>query len=171
MEQYHYSVYCINLIHDRIDILDSSPADHRLYHEVVGNRIIPRLNALFQDATNGKLKQFTRFKRPIIPVTLQPNDTDSGFFAIKFMEFWNGESFHLPILTVCPNIILTFTNKPLPLCCNVADPLSLQNQENAAMYRDQLLYYAIYHQINTIDKLPAGLEALKPTRSFSFGMP
>ncbi|CAD6247341.1 unnamed protein product [Miscanthus lutarioriparius] len=135
MEEDHYTVYCINLIHDRIYILDSSPDDHRLYHEVVGNRIIPRLNLLFQEATDGKFKSFTRFRRPILPVPLQRNATDSGYFAIKFMELWNGESFHLPILT-----------------------------ENAAMFRDQLLYYAIYHQINTIDKLPAGLEALKPRR-------
>ena len=76
----------------------------------------------------------------------------------------NLSSFHLPILTVRPNIVLTLSSKTLPLCCNVADLLSLQNQENAAMYRDQLLYYAIYHQINTIEKLPAGLEALKPRR-------
>jgi len=164
MEEDHYTVYCINLIHDRIDILDSSPDDHRLYHQVVGNRIIPRLNLLFQDATEGKLKSFTRFRRPILPVPLQRNATDSGFFAFKFMELWNGESFHLPILTVRPIIVLTFTSKTLPLCCNVADLLSLQIQENAGMYRDQLLYYAIYHQINTIDKLPAGLEALKPRR-------
>ena len=54
MEEDHYTVYCINLIHDRIDILDSSLDDHRLYHEVVGNRIIPRLNLLFQEATDGK---------------------------------------------------------------------------------------------------------------------
>ncbi|XP_002450520.2 uncharacterized protein LOC8076785 isoform X5 [Sorghum bicolor] len=135
MEEDHYTVYCINLIHDRIDILDSSPDDHRLYHEVVGNRIIPRLNLLFQEATDGKLKSFTRFRRPILPVPVQRNATDSGFYAIKFMELWNGESFHLPILT-----------------------------ENAAMYRDQLLYYAIYHEINTVEKLPAGLEALKPRR-------
>ncbi|OQU76399.1 uncharacterized protein LOC8072946 isoform X3 [Sorghum bicolor] len=135
MEEDHYTVYCINLIHDRIDILDSSPDDHRIYHEVVGNRIIPRLNLLFQEATDGKLKSFTRFRRPILPVPVQRNATDSGLYAIKFMELWNGEAFHLPILT-----------------------------ENAAMYRDQLLYYAIYHQINTVEKLPAGLEALKPHR-------
>jgi Ulp1 family protease len=130
----------------------------------VGNRIIPRLNLLFQDATEGKLKSFARFRRPILPVPLQRNATDSGFFAFKFMELWNGESFHLPILTVRPIIVLTFTSKTLPLCFNAAHLLSLQIQENAGMYRDQLLYYAIYHQINTIDKLPAGLEALKPRR-------
>jgi len=122
MEEDHYTVYCINLIHDRIDILDSSPDDHRLYHEVVGNRIIPRLNLLFQEATDGKFKSFTRFRRPILPVPLQRNATDSGFFAIKFMELWNGESFHLPILTVRPNIVLT-------LCCNVADLLHCKTRK------------------------------------------
>jgi len=115
-------------------------------------------------ATDYNIKQLSRFKRPILEVPAQLHDNDSGFFAIKFMELWNGESFHLPILTVRPNIVLTLSSKTLPLCCNVADLLSLQNQENAAMYRDQLLYYAIYHQINTIEKLPAGLQALKPRR-------
>lgn len=107
----HYSVYCINFIHDRIDILDSSPEDHMVYHDDLGNRIIPRLNALFQEATDGKLKSFTRFKRPIISVPQQLSHADSGFFAIKFMELWNGESFHQPIITVRTNIELTFTPK------------------------------------------------------------
>lgn len=135
MEEDHFTVYYINLIHDRIDILDSSPDDHSLYHRDVGNKISPRLNIMFQEVTHDKLKLFSRFKRPILPVPQQRSPADSGFFAFKFMELWNGESFHLPILT-----------------------------ENAGMYRDQLLYYTIYHQINTIEKLPAGLDAKKPRR-------
>ncbi|OEL16487.1 hypothetical protein BAE44_0022494, partial [Dichanthelium oligosanthes] len=47
MEEEHYSIYCINFIHNRIDVLDSSPEGTRLYHEVLSNRIIPRLNLLF----------------------------------------------------------------------------------------------------------------------------
>ena len=46
MEEDHYSVYCINFIHDRIDVLDSSPEDHTIYHNVLGDRIIRRLNLL-----------------------------------------------------------------------------------------------------------------------------
>ena len=100
MEEGHYSIYCINFIHDRIDVLDSSPEDHKVYHQVLGDRIIHRLNLLFQLATNSTIKQFTRFKRPIIDVCSQTRAIDCGFFALKFMELWNGESFHFPILAV-----------------------------------------------------------------------
>ncbi|RCV21406.1 hypothetical protein SETIT_4G137200v2 [Setaria italica] len=72
MEEGHYSIYCINFIHECIDVLDSSPDDHTDYHQ-----------------------QFTRFKHPIIDVCMHTDDNDcGGFFAIKFMELWNGDSFH-----------------------------------------------------------------------------
>jgi len=50
--------------------------------------------------TDYNIKQLSRFKRPILEVPAQLHDNDSGFFAIKFMELWNGESFHTPILSV-----------------------------------------------------------------------
>ncbi|RLM74816.1 hypothetical protein C2845_PM15G09120 [Panicum miliaceum] len=68
MEEEHFSVYRINFIHDRIDVLDSCPDDHTEYHQILGDRIIPRLNLLFQLATDYTMKQFTRFKRPITDV-------------------------------------------------------------------------------------------------------
>ncbi|OEL26200.1 hypothetical protein BAE44_0012781 [Dichanthelium oligosanthes] len=96
MEEEHYSIYCINFIHNRIDVLDSSPEDTRLYHEL---------------ETDGIVKQFTRFKHPIIDVCVQSHANDSGFFTIKFMELWNGESFHVPVLTVSLTIhVITFND-------------------------------------------------------------
>ncbi|CAL4955067.1 unnamed protein product [Urochloa decumbens] len=133
MEEEHYSVYCINFIHDRIDVLDSSEEHHTVCHQVLGDRIIRRLNLLFQEATYGKIKEFTRFKRPIIDACLQPHDNDCGLYALKFMELWNGDSFHVPILT-----------------------------ENIRHYKSQLLFYGLYHTLNEIKKLPAGLEAHRP---------
>uniref|UniRef100_K3Z0L8 Ubiquitin-like protease family profile domain-containing protein n=1 Tax=Setaria italica TaxID=4555 RepID=K3Z0L8_SETIT len=47
LEEEHYSIYCINFIHDRIDLLDSSPDDHIDYHQVLGDQIIQRLNLFF----------------------------------------------------------------------------------------------------------------------------
>ncbi|RLM62304.1 hypothetical protein C2845_PM14G07150 [Panicum miliaceum] len=123
----HYSIYCINFIHDLIDVLDSSPEDHTDYHQILGDQTIRRLNLLFQLTTDYTIKQFTRFKCP----NIDSRDNDCGFFAIKFMELWNGESFHIPILT-----------------------------ENK--YRSQHLFYGIYHPINEVKKLPAGLEAHRP---------
>ncbi|KAG2549724.1 hypothetical protein PVAP13_9KG262013 [Panicum virgatum] len=133
MEEDHYSVYCINFIHDRIDVLDSSPEDHIIYHNVLGDRIIQRLNLLFQLATDYRVKQFTRFKRPIIDVCMHSHENDCVFFAIKFMELWNGDSFHVPILTA-----------------------------NGRLYRSELLFYGLYHPLNTIKKLPTGLVAYRP---------
>ncbi|CAL4988272.1 unnamed protein product [Urochloa decumbens] len=133
MEEEHYSVYCINFIHDRIDVLDSSAEHHTVYHQVLGDRIIRRLNLLFQEATDGKMKEFTRFKRPIIDACLQSHDNDCGLYALKFMELWNGDSFHVPILT--------------------------GKKDN---YKSQLLFYGLYHTLNEIKKLPAGLEAHRP---------
>ncbi|CAN6373403.1 unnamed protein product [Urochloa humidicola] len=133
MEEEHYSVYCINFIHDRIDVLDSSAEHHTIYHQVLGDRIIRRLNLLFQLATNDKLKEFTRFKRPIIDACHVSHDNDSGLYALKFMELWNGDSFHVPIL-----------------------------KENIRHYKSQLLFYGLYHTLNEIKKLPAGLEACRP---------
>uniref|UniRef100_K3Y165 Ubiquitin-like protease family profile domain-containing protein n=1 Tax=Setaria italica TaxID=4555 RepID=K3Y165_SETIT len=100
MEEEHYTIYCINFIHDRIDVIDSSPDDHTDYHQVLGDRIIRRLNLLFQLVTDFEMKQFTRFKRPIIVPCMHTDDNDCGFYAIKSMELWNGDSFHVPILTV-----------------------------------------------------------------------
>ncbi|CAM0150350.1 unnamed protein product [Urochloa decumbens] len=133
MEEEHYSVYCINFIHDRIDVLDSSAEHHTVYHQVLGDRIIRRLNLLFQEATDGKMKEFTRLKRPIIDACLQSHDNDRGLYALKFMELWNGDSFHVPILT--------------------------GKTDN---YKSQLLLYGLYHTLNEIKKLPAGLEAHRP---------
>ncbi|OEL36813.1 hypothetical protein BAE44_0002168 [Dichanthelium oligosanthes] len=49
------------------------------------------------------------------------------------MELWNGESFHVPVLT-----------------------------ENVRQYRSQLLFYGLYHRMNTATNLLAGLEAHRP---------
>lgn len=75
---------------------------------------------------------------PIIDVPFQAHAGDSGFFAIKFMELWNGESFHVPIRTEC-----------IPI------------------YRSQLLFYGLYHPMNNIQKLPSGLEVHRPRRTYT----
>ncbi|RCV18523.1 hypothetical protein SETIT_3G307500v2 [Setaria italica] len=100
MEEEHYTIYCINFVPDRIDVIDSCPDDHTDYHQVLGDRIIRCLNLLFQLVTDFEMKQFTRFKRPIIVPCMHTDDNDCGFYAIKSMELWNGDSFHVPILTL-----------------------------------------------------------------------
>ncbi|KAK3139629.1 hypothetical protein QOZ80_5AG0386510 [Eleusine coracana subsp. coracana] len=59
-EDNHYTVYCLNMIDFRIDILDSSNEDHEDYHTVVGDRVVLRLNELFQKVTGGKFRDFSK---------------------------------------------------------------------------------------------------------------
>uniref|UniRef100_K4ALZ7 Uncharacterized protein n=1 Tax=Setaria italica TaxID=4555 RepID=K4ALZ7_SETIT len=82
MEEEHYSIYRINFIHDRIDVLDSSLDDHTDYHQVLGDRIIRRLNLLFQLATDFEMKQFTRFKHPIIDENIRQYRSQLLFYGL-----------------------------------------------------------------------------------------
>ena len=100
MEDNQWSVYCINMIHKRIDILDSNAANHTVYHEELGDRIIPRLNSLFQQVTNGGVKDFGTWRRPVRHLADQACENDSGFFAVKFMELWNGDALITPVIPV-----------------------------------------------------------------------
>ena len=88
-------VYCLNMVHKRIDVLDSNNEDISAYHEVLGERILSRLNVLFQKATFGKFKDFSRWKRPIRNFKLGNDPTDSGFISMKLMEFWDGDILHM----------------------------------------------------------------------------
>uniref|UniRef100_K3ZE82 Ubiquitin-like protease family profile domain-containing protein n=1 Tax=Setaria italica TaxID=4555 RepID=K3ZE82_SETIT len=61
---------------------------------------LDNLQCQHQLVTDFEMKQFTRFKRPIIVPCMHTDDNDCGFYAIKSMELWNGDSFHVPILTL-----------------------------------------------------------------------
>ncbi|KAF8650187.1 hypothetical protein HU200_064042 [Digitaria exilis] len=94
----HYCVYCINLIHNRIDILDSlayfwidtNPMDR---HAVLLNKM-PLVSAVFQKATGNKVLDFGKWKSTFIDVPKQAGPNDCMFFAWKYMEFWDGERLH-----------------------------------------------------------------------------
>ncbi|PVH66302.1 hypothetical protein PAHAL_1G200400 [Panicum hallii] len=87
----HYFVYCINLIHNRIDILDSidyfwagtSPKPH---HQSIYDKL-PIINAAFQKVTKDKFSQFDNWSRPFIDVPKQAGPNDRMFFLWKYMEF------------------------------------------------------------------------------------
>uniref|UniRef100_A0A0A9MY68 Uncharacterized protein n=1 Tax=Arundo donax TaxID=35708 RepID=A0A0A9MY68_ARUDO len=129
----HWTVYCLNMIHTRIDVLDSSPADQRTYHEILADRIVPRLNELFQKVTNGGVKQFRRWKRPIIDLPKQFKDPDSGFLAIKNMVLWNGDALESQI-----------------------------SPGRATVYRGEVLFFLMFHPLNEEKTLPGGLETFRP---------
>jgi hypothetical protein len=79
----------------RIDILDSRSDDHIDYHAVVSDRVVPALNDLFQRLTDGKFKDFPRWKRPITKVMRESVPSDSAFIAMKVVEIWDGNKLHL----------------------------------------------------------------------------
>jgi hypothetical protein len=80
---YYYTVYYLNMVVSRIDILDSSNDEHTNYHAAVSDRVVPKLNDLFQRLTNAKFKYFSRWKRPITKMMLESVLSDSTFIAMK----------------------------------------------------------------------------------------
>ncbi|KAK3130285.1 hypothetical protein QOZ80_6BG0491330 [Eleusine coracana subsp. coracana] len=93
-EDSHYTVYCLNMIDFRIDILDSSNEDHEDYHTVVGDRVVLRLNELFQKVTGEKFRDFSKWKRPVTRVMWENVPNDSSFISMKVMKTWDGQKLH-----------------------------------------------------------------------------
>ena len=91
----HYFVYCFNMLHQRIDVLDSNDyflncTDKLDRHEAVFAKI-PIIDAAFQKVSNRKLPRVHRWKRPFINVTKQALLNDCMFFIWKYMEYYDGE--------------------------------------------------------------------------------
>jgi len=82
------------MVHSRIDILDSSNEDHEDYHAVVGDRVVPRLNDLFNWLTDGEFKDFSRWKRLVTRVMRESVPNDYVFIAMKVMQIWDGNKLH-----------------------------------------------------------------------------
>ncbi|TVU11071.1 hypothetical protein EJB05_44634 [Eragrostis curvula] len=95
-----YTVYCLNMVQHRIDVFDSSNEDHEAYQKTIGDTVVPRLNVLFQKLTNGKFRDFSNWKRPIINIIKENEPNDSPFIGMKIMEHWDGHNLHLQQNTV-----------------------------------------------------------------------
>ncbi|KAK3136467.1 hypothetical protein QOZ80_5BG0435590 [Eleusine coracana subsp. coracana] len=132
-EDNHYTIYCLNMIDFHIDILDSSNEDHEDYHTTVSDRVVPRLNELFQKVTCGKFRDFSKWKRPVTRVMRENVPNDSPFISMKVMKIWDGQKLH-----------------------------SKENQINMADLRSKMLFYMLYNLINQLERLPYGLEAYRP---------
>jgi hypothetical protein len=65
---------------------DSSNDEHIEYHRVVSDRVVPRLNDLFQRLIDGKFKDFSRWKRPIMKAMWENVPSDSAFIALKVVQ-------------------------------------------------------------------------------------
>ncbi|TVU20680.1 hypothetical protein EJB05_32863, partial [Eragrostis curvula] len=128
-----YTVYCLNMVQHRIDVFDSSNEDHEAYQKTIGDTVVPRLNVLFQKLTNGKFRDFSNWKRPIINIIKENKLNDSPFIGMKIMEHWDGHNLHLQ-----------------------------QNTISQTDLRSEKLSYMLYHSVNQKKRLPWDLEAYRP---------
>ncbi|RLM74445.1 uncharacterized protein C2845_PM15G00890 [Panicum miliaceum] len=122
--QRHYFVYCINLIHQHIDILDSidyfwtvTSPDTR--HEPIKNKL-PFMNAAFQKVSGNKFPQIDKWSTTMINLPKQAGPSDCMFFLCKYMEFWDGERLYT---NINPGMI----------------------------YRVELMHYLMFHPLNQAD--------------------
>jgi len=97
----HYFVYCINRIHNRIDILDSidyiwggSSPEPR--HKAIFEKI-PIISAAFQKVSKKKFPAIEKWSKPFIEVPKQAGPGDCMFFLWKYMEFWDGDKLNIEI--------------------------------------------------------------------------
>ena len=97
----HYFVYCINLIHNRIDILDSidyiwGNSDPEVRHRPIAEKM-PIISAAFQKVTNNKFPRFGNWDSAFIDLPKQAGPNDCMFFLWKYMEFWDGDRLNIHI--------------------------------------------------------------------------
>jgi hypothetical protein len=96
----HWSVYCVNLVHGQIDILDPSPwtdQQQKQIHGGIAHRIRKRLNDIFQSFTGGRFIDFSHWGLPYVPVPKVVVSNDCGFFTMLFLEHYDGENRKLNI--------------------------------------------------------------------------
>ena len=97
----HYFVYCINLIHNRIDILDSidyiwGNNDPEVRHWPIAEKM-GIISIAFQKVTNNKFPRFGNLDRAFIDLPKQAGPNDYMFFLWKYMEFWDGDRLNIDI--------------------------------------------------------------------------
>lgn len=160
----HYFVYCINLIHNRIDILDSidyvwGNTSPETRHRPVYNKI-PIISAAFQRVTNNKFPCFERWSRPMIDLPKQAGPCDCMFFLWKYMEYWDGERLNIDINPVSPFFLSFF--RPLAMCVFLIFffVFFLCLQFKGMIYRVELMHYNIFHPLNQAD-LPDELDVYR----------
>jgi hypothetical protein len=155
-------MYRLNMVDCRIDVLDSSNDEHIEYH---GDQVVPRLNDLFQRLTDGKFKDFSRWKRPITKVMRENIPSDSAFIAMKVLQNWDGTKIHLQNqVRVIPIDILILRSPHIHdavllfLWSLLLIQFFLMMQISMSELRSEMLSYMLYYQHNQRKMLPYGLE-------------
>ncbi|CAL4982194.1 unnamed protein product [Urochloa decumbens] len=97
LHRHHWSVYCINLGQSRIDVLDSmeyeshGDNDWDSYHSHMGKTIMQRLSDALSKAAPRKFASFRNWRHVKVNVPVHKSHYDSAFFAMKFLEFYDGD--------------------------------------------------------------------------------
>ncbi|KAL6614563.1 hypothetical protein ACP70R_036833 [Stipagrostis hirtigluma subsp. patula] len=150
----HWSVYVINMIHFRIDILDSADyggalgattwVDHhqcpttikgetRPWNKIIMQRINDSLHRL---CPRGTLPVFSHWRA--LPINGLPRQAinDCAFCVMRFLEFYDGDSGTLTVTI---------------------------DKDRSDVLRGELLHYLVFHPRNEIKKLPDVLEQFRAT--------
>ncbi|KAL6850318.1 hypothetical protein ACP4OV_020945 [Aristida adscensionis] len=133
LHSFHWTVYCVNIAHSRIDVLDSMDYSSKGattfedWHGDLSRRIIDRLSLGLQRVARGKIPPFDHWKiyRINVPTMTSPNDC--AFYIMKYLENYNGE--HTSLNTII-------------------------QQGRSNEMRAEMLHYLIFHPANMIKKLP-----------------
>ncbi|KAF8699462.1 hypothetical protein HU200_034686 [Digitaria exilis] len=143
LHHYHWSVYCINFDQSRIDVLDSMDYDSNnyhswdMFHSDMGAKIMNRLSDALSEAAPHKFKSFKNWRHVQVQVPIHKNPSDSLFFAMKFLEYYDGEG-HGSLKTNLD----TAGSKEL---------------------RAEMLYYITFHSENNVATLPDDLIQFRQT--------
>nr|CAB3455168.1 unnamed protein product [Digitaria exilis] len=143
LHHYHWSVYCINFAQSRIDVLDSMDYDSNnyhswdMFHSDMGAKIMNRLSDALSEAAPHKFKSFKNWRHVQVKVPIHKNPSDSLFFAMKFLEYYDGEG-HGSLKTNLD----TAGSKEL---------------------RAEMLYYITFHSENNVATLPDDLIQFRQT--------
>ena len=114
----HWSLYCVNLVHGQIDILDPFPWTNdqlrACYHGAIAGRIRGRLNAVFQEVTDGRFIDFSQFGLPFVTVPKFVHNYDDALYIMLFMEHYDVGERKVdvcidPVCVFCLAIFLPFS--------------------------------------------------------------
>jgi hypothetical protein len=89
----HWTVYCINKVHNRVEILDTQnweqKDDKNRYHAAIFVEIRGRLNNVLQMLVASLFPDILNWTFPYISETTQNTKDDCAFFCMLYLENYN----------------------------------------------------------------------------------
>lgn len=90
----HYCLYCFNMYHGQIDILDplkyGQQYDKDRFHSGVCTRVRERLNSILRRMTNGMSPDMSNWEMTYVDVPSQVLVNDCLFFCMMYIERYHG---------------------------------------------------------------------------------